>query len=303
MMEPRSPTLDQLLVFLAIAEEGSFAAAARRLGRATSAISYAVANLEAQLGLQLFDRNTTKKPQLTEAGRAMLADARTVALSLDSLLARARGLQAGLEAEVAFVVDAMVPMRSLVGVFDAFQSAYPTVPLRLSVEAMGAVAQNVLDGVAAFGLSGPLDYGRPDGLERRQIGALRLLPVAAPAHPLARFAGAVPTREARKHLQLVLTDRSQLTAGREFAVLALKTWRLADLAAKHALLLAGLGWGSMPEAMVGDDLATGRLVRLNIDTWDNVVYPLQAVHRLDVPLGPASAWLVGQLQEALAPSR
>ncbi len=301
-MEPRSPTLDQLLVFLAIAEEGSFAAAARRLGRATSVISYAIANLEAQLGLQLFDRDTTKKPQLTEAGRAMLADARTVALSLDSLLARARGLQAGLEAEVAFVVDAMVPMRSLVRVFDAFQSAYPTVPLRLSVEAMGAVAQNVIDGVVAFGLSGPLDYG-PDGLERRQIGALRLLPVAAPAHPLARFAGAVPTREARKHLQLVLTDRSQLTAGREFAVLALKTWRLADLAAKHALLLAGLGWGSMPEAMVGDDLAAGRLVRLNIDTWDNIVYPLQVVHRLDAPLGPASAWLVEQLKAALASPR
>lgn len=301
-MEPRSPTLDQLLVFLAIAEEGSFAAAARRLGRATSVISYAIANLEAQLGLQLFDRDTTKKPQLTEAGRAMLTDARTVALSVDSLLARARGLQAGLEAEVALVVDAMVPMRSMVGVFDAFQSAYPTVPLRLSVEAMGAVAQNVLDGVAAFGLSGPLDHG-PDGLERRQIGAVRLLPVAAPAHPLARFTGTVPTREARKHLQLVLTDRSQLTAGREFAVLALKTWRLADLAAKHELLLAGLGWGSMPEAMVGDDLAAGRLVRLNIDTWDNVVYPLQVVHRLDAPLGPASAWLVEQLKAALAPPR
>jgi DNA-binding transcriptional LysR family regulator len=301
-MEPRAPTLDQLLVFLAIVEAGSFAAAARRLGRATSVISYAVANLEAQLGLQLFDRDTTKKPQLTEAGRAMLTDARSVARSLDGLLARARGLQAGLEAEVAFVVDAMVPLRSLVGVFEAFRSAYPTVPLRLSVEAMGAVAQTVLDGLAAFGLSGPLDYGL-DGLERQQMGAVKLLPVAAPEHPLARFAGAVPSMEARKHLQLVLTDRSQLTAGREFAVLALKTWRLADLAAKHALLLAGLGWGSMPEAMVEDDLAAGRLVRLNLDAWDNVVYPLQVVHKLTAPLGPASAWLVERLKAVLAQPR
>lgn len=82
-MEPKQPTLDQLQIFLAIVETGSFAAAARRLGRATSVISYAIANLEAQLGLELFDRGAARTPQLTEAGRAVLADARSIA-SLDA---------------------------------------------------------------------------------------------------------------------------------------------------------------------------------------------------------------------------
>lgn len=298
-MLPHAPTLDQLAVFLAIVEEGSFAAAARKLGRATSVVSYAIANLEAQLGLALFDRTGTRTPRLTEAGRAVLNDARTVGLAVDGLIAKARGLQAGLEAEVALVVDVMVPMQTLVAAFESFSAAFPTVPLRLYVEAMGAVTQMVRDGIAGVGLSGPLDRGL-DGMEHRQVGSVRLVPVAAPTHPLARLNGRAPAAEARKHLQLVLTDRSALTAGRDFAVLAAQTWRLADLGAKHALLSAGIGWGSMPEAMVRGDLASGRLVRLDLDAWDNASYPLQVVHRRTTPPGPASRWLVERIEAALA---
>ena len=74
--DPGTPTLDQLRVFLTVVEAGSFAGAARRLGRATSVVSYSIANLEAQLGLSIFDRESTRKPQLTEAGRAVLSEAR-----------------------------------------------------------------------------------------------------------------------------------------------------------------------------------------------------------------------------------
>ncbi len=80
MPDSRAPTLDQLRVFLAIVEAGSFVGAARRLGQATSVVSYAVANLEAQLGLELFDRVSTRKPRLTDAGRAILSDSRTIAM-------------------------------------------------------------------------------------------------------------------------------------------------------------------------------------------------------------------------------
>ena len=71
-----APTLDQIAVFLAIVETGSFAAAARKLGRATSVVSYAIANLESQLGVTLFTRAGASQPRLTDAGRAILADGR-----------------------------------------------------------------------------------------------------------------------------------------------------------------------------------------------------------------------------------
>ncbi len=70
MANPGTPTFDQLRIFLAIVDTGSFAAAGRKLNRAVSVISYGIGNLEAQLGLTLFEREGTHKPRLTLAGRA-----------------------------------------------------------------------------------------------------------------------------------------------------------------------------------------------------------------------------------------
>jgi DNA-binding transcriptional LysR family regulator len=292
-MEPKSPTLDQIAVFLAIVETGSFAAAGRKLGRATSAISYAISNLESQLGLNLFARAGASKPRLTEAGRAILSDGRGLAMALDGLIAKARGLTQGLEAEVSLAVDVMWPAKSLVKALEEFRRRFPTVGLRLRVEALGAVTESVLDRSAAFGLSGPLEMAN-DLLIRGAAGAVKLIPVAHPDHPLAQMSR-VTSVEAREHIQLVLTDRSPLTADRDLGVISVKSWRLADLGAKHALLLAGLGWGSMPKPMVSDDIKRGRLVRLSIDAWDDALYQFHTVHRSDTPLGPAASWLMEQL--------
>ena len=290
MSDPGLPTLDQLNVLLAVSESGSFAAAARRLNRATSAITYAIDNLEDQLGLPLFDRQTTRKPALTDAGRAVLAEARTVAHGVSALRARVKGLLDGLEAEVSLAVDVMLPTARLVDTLQAFQVAFPTIPLRLHVEALGAIAQLVLDKTAVIGVSGPLSLSI-DGLERQMLGDVRLIPVAAPFHPLARSGRHAPG-EARNHIQLVLTDRSPLTKGQDFGVVGVKTWRLADLGAKHALLLAGVGWGSMPEFMVRGDLDAGRLVRLALPDWQAGAYEFNAIYRSDAPPGPAARWLI-----------
>jgi len=295
-MDPRPPSLDHLKTFLAVAEAGSFAGAARRLGRATSVVSYAIANLESQLGLSLFERKATRRPELTEAGRAILADSRGIAQGMDGLLARARGLIGGLEAEVAIAVDVMLPASMLVQALNAFRVEFPTVGLRLYVEALGAVTQLVLDGVASVGVSGPLPR-RMDAIEQGAVGMVKLIAVAADTHPLARRKGALTTAILREHVQLVLTDRSTLTRGQDFSVIATQTWRLADLGAKHALLLAGLGWGSMPEWIVREDIAAGRLVRLAISTWEDSLYPLQSLHRADRPPGPAGRWLIQRLRE------
>src|SRR6202035_6027046 len=104
MQAPGTPSVDQLLVLLAVVEEGSFTGAARRLRRATSAISYAIDTLENQLGLRLFDRGTTRKPRLTQQGEAIVSEARGVAQSIEALRARAQGLQDDIEPEVLLVV-------------------------------------------------------------------------------------------------------------------------------------------------------------------------------------------------------
>lgn len=298
MSDPGTPTFDQLRVFLTVVDTGSFAGAARRLGRATSVISYSIANLELQLGVSLFDRETTKRPQLTDAGRAVLAEARTIANGMGSLRAKVKGLIEGLESEVHLALDVMLPARRVVDALKAFREAYPTVTLRLYVEALGAVTQMVLNRTATVGISGPLDM-EIDGIERIGVGFVELVPVAAPSHPLA-LAGRNPPGAGREHVQLVLTDRSTLTQGWEFAVIGTRTWRLADLGSKHMLLREGIGWGNMPLPMIQEDLDSGRLVRLDMPDCKGGPYRLQAVHRTDSPPGPAASYLIARFESQMA---
>lgn len=292
MNNPGTPTFDQLRIFLAIVDTGSFAGAGRKLGRAVSVISYGVANLEAQLGLILFDREGTRKPQLTVAGRALLAETRAIADGVDGLRARVKGLLDGLEAEVDLAVDVMLPAHRLGQVLRAFADQFPTVQLRLHVEALGAVTALVSDGTASIGVSGPLAL-EAEGMASVAAGSTMMVPVAAPGHPLGQLA-AIPPGGAHDHIQLVLSDRSRLTQGRDFAVISRKTWRLADLSAKHALLREGVGWGNMPLPMVEADLASGALVRLNLPDHTGGRYRLSAIWRRESPPGPAAAWLRDQ---------
>ena len=290
MSEPGTPTFDQLRIFLAVVETGSFAGAGRRLNRATSVISYGIANLEAQLGLSLFDRQGTRKPRLTVAGQAVLAEARSIGQGVDGLRAKVRGLLQGLEAQVDLAVDVMLPSAWLGEALRAFYEEFPTVALNLHVEALGAVTALVLQRKAVIGISGPLAADMP-GIDNVIVGSVPLIPVASPDHPLAKEDALHPGM-GRDHVQLVLTDRSPLSEGRDFAVVSPHTWRLADLGAKRALLREGIGWGNMPKPMVEDDLRTGKLVKLAMPDETGVSYRMSGIYRSDSPPGPAATWLL-----------
>jgi DNA-binding transcriptional LysR family regulator len=244
-----------------------------------------------QLGLSLFDRESTRKPQLTDPGRTVLAEARTVYNGIDGLRAKVKGLLQGLEPEVHLALDVMLPTDRIIDALKAFRATFPTVTLRLHMEALGGVTQLVLDRIATIGVSGPLpgDAGVP-GIERIGVGNVVLIPVASPDHPLARNKG--KPGAAREHVQLVLTDRSSLTRKIDFAVVSPRTWRLADLGSKHTLLKEGIGWGNMPVPMIQQDLDAGRLVHLDLPDTRGGVYSLEAIYRADTPPGPAGTWLI-----------
>ena len=175
---------------------------------------------------------------------------------------------------------------------------FPSVALRLHVEALGAVAALVLDERATLAIAGPDILDLPE-TERETLGSVEMVPVAAPGHPLAQMERIAPG-EARKHLQLVLTDRSPLTEGRDFSVFSPRSWRLADLGAKHALLKEGIGWGSMPRHRIEADLEQGSLVELHLPETATMDYALVALWRKDYPPGPAAVWVLDEMRERLA---
>jgi DNA-binding transcriptional LysR family regulator len=290
-------SLDQLRAFIAAVDEGSFSAGARRLHRAQSAVSELVSNLEAQIGVVLFDRSE-RYPKLTPAGVQLIVDARRVVANVDLLKARAKGISAGLESELSAVVDVLFPIEAIAESATEFRDKFPRTPLRLYVEALGGAYKPVLDGRCSLGVVGSLPI-EPDSMTLERLQAVDMVMVAAREHPLALLRGVIPKSELAKHVQLVLTDRSELTDGREFGVMSPLTWRLGDLFAKHAFLLKGLGWGGMPSHAVSQDLVDGRLAKLSIEDLpeEGLKLPMSAVYLTAKPPGPAGRWLIERLRQ------
>jgi DNA-binding transcriptional LysR family regulator len=123
-------TVDQLRTFVAAADAGRFSAAGRSLGRAQSVASQTLANLEAQIEIEVFDR-TGRLPVLTDAGLALLGEARVVIGGMDQFKAVAKDLAGGLEPELSVAVDVMFSIEVLTYAVSDFQAKISNTPLRL----------------------------------------------------------------------------------------------------------------------------------------------------------------------------
>jgi len=164
-------------------------------------------------------------------------------------------------------------------------------------EDRGAVVQPVLDGVCRIGVFGSMPVV-PEGLDTEKLLDVSMTTVVAASHPLAARKELLRARDLEKHVQLVLTDRSNLSAGSSYGVFSPLIWRLADLGAKHAFLRAGFGWGHMPVAMVQPDLEAGHLVRIALEMHqpETPGIAMFAVFRKDAPPGPAGRWFIDRLR-------
>jgi len=299
-------TLEQLRTLRAVAEEGSFSAAARQLGRVQAAVSQAIDRLEAQLGLRLFDR-TGRLPTLTAHGHAVVAAAAKVTLDFAALEELVANLSQGTERTLRIVVDVLLPASSLVSFAQDFAREHPKVGLVLFSEILSAVTAHVRERRSAWGVA--VEDANLDQLERRTIAEVQLIPVAAPGHPLAARREPLDSAALADAVQIVLGEhRAGERAPHPGAapdddaedvqgVFSPRTWRVVDLSTKQALIAGGLGWGHLPEHLVRADLQAGRLVKLSLDAWsgDGPRRALVLVWRPNAVLGPVARWAQDRL--------
>jgi DNA-binding transcriptional LysR family regulator len=289
-------TLDQLRVLVAIADAGSFSAAGRKLRRVQSAISHSIQNLEDLQGVQLFDRSS-RTPKFTDAGRALVTQARQVLRQAEVFERTAQSIGAGLEPELSIAVDNFVPTEPLIRSLAGLQAQHPDLTVTLFTEGMGAAERRVRNGSAILGLCALL----PSTIQELQAVALtqiKLAPVVAPGHPLASETRPITRDILAEHVQLILTDPLQLP-GPSFSVVSPRVWRFVDIARRLEFLLAGFGWCTMPVHLVQPHLNAGRLVRLAIDDPGllPVSFGLFAIHDRHRPLGLGARWLLANLQQ------
>ena len=295
-----SLTLDQLRVLTTIAETGSFSAAGRRLGRAQSAISQAVATLEDVQGVTLFDRSGFR-PVLTEVGRVLVAQARFVLAGAARFEAVAAGTREGIEPELAVAIDPLVPTAAFIDSLHALRAAFPFLPVSFSTEGLGGAERRLRRGDAALALCVLLP-SVPEDVAALPLLGIDLVPVVSPVHPLAGLGSPVTPADLEEHVQLVLSDPAA-PDGPSYGIIGTGAWRFVDLARRLDFLLAGLGWCRMPEYLVAPHLADGRLVALSIESDPaRATAPLTiyAAHMRNRALGRAGSWLLNELQARLA---
>jgi len=294
-------TIEQLRTLRAVAEEGNFSAAARKLGRVQAAVSQSIDRLEAQLGLRLFDR-TGRVPVLTAHGEAVAAAAAKVEDGVGALDELVASLKRGAERTLHIVVDVMFPTQSLVAFARDFAHEHPDVGLLLFTEILSGVTAHVREKRSAWGIA--IEDADLTDLDSRPIADVRLIPVAAREHPLARRQGQIERIDTSTLAQTVQIVQGQHrpeteSAREDHGVFSPKTWRVVDLATKQALITGGLGWGHMPEHLVREELRSGRLVELRLDAWGSVAprRSLVLVWRRQAVMGPVAEWAQHHLSE------
>ena len=291
-------TLDQLRILVTIADTGSFSAAGRRLDRAQSAISQSVATLEAVQGVALFDREGYR-PQLTEVGRVLVDQARLVLASAARFEEVAAATRAGVEAELTLAIDPLVPSAPLIDALGALQEAFPNLPVSFSTEGLGGALRRLRSDDASLAVCLLLPTV-PDDIVAYPLMREAMRPVVAPGHPLAALGHPAARADLEPHVQLVLSDPVE-PAGPNYGLRSARLWRFVDLGRRLDFLLAGFGWCRMPEHLISDPIADGRLIALEIvdDTAPPEGLTIYAAHRRDRVLGPAGRWLLDTLRKGL----
>lgn len=291
-------TSDHLELLLAVVEHGSFSAAARTLRRTQSAVSMAIANLEAELDLTLFDRSR-REPVPTAELLAMLPDARLIASRLQALRLHLQELSGGLESYLRLGLVCDVDPKPALTALQALEQHYPG----LDIELRTAAQDTLIEALKKRELDLCIAYG---GLELESVGIVQSLwtetisAVAAPGHPLLQN-GPRPLEELKAHRQIVISS-PQNDTGKDRSMLSLRQWKTDSLAMTLELVERGLGWANLPLSCLGPSLKSGRLTRIQFSTGSNGLdLPIYLLQAKGQEAGKAQALFRQALQNALHP--
>jgi DNA-binding transcriptional LysR family regulator len=290
-------TINQLRAFVAVCDQGTFSGAARKLGRAQSAISHAIKALESAFDVELFERDT-RKAQLTAAGRSLLPDARAVISRTEEMKNRAGSIARAGVPQVSVAIDAYFPRAHLIDCLRTLQQEFPTAAINLRVTTMQGGENLVLEKVCGLAVTiESVPEVNPDAIERHWLREAEMVTACAPSHPLASTPGPVPMDEFGRHVQIVVTDNQPGAEKTQHGVAGKRQWLVDDLGAKRDLLKGGLGWGHLPRHLVGEDLASGQLIELERRAWHIRSLTFVVSLRRGHDLSPCEARLVELLGE------
>ncbi len=285
------PDIDQLRAFVTAVECGSFSAAARKLGKAQSAVSTTISNLEIDLDLALFDRRGYR-PVLTDAGASVLKHAQSVLNSMDMLQGQAESLNAAVEPKFSIWVEDGLMSDRVKNLFFGLANRFPGLELCSELQSRQAVLQAFQTGDAdvAFVCQAP----RMDHIyQTLGVGFLRSVPVCHADHALAKLPS-VGQEHLAQHRQIV--EPTHGAQAQEDRIFSPDIWISGSASLRHALVMEGLGWGELPVTTVEKDVLSGEMTVLNYAfAQTSILRPVDFLTASVADQGPVMRWFTKEI--------
>ncbi|GLO62411.1 LysR family transcriptional regulator [Vibrio sp. MACH09] len=282
-----------LEAFVFTAEYGTFSDAARKLGKVQSVISTAIANLEIDIGQQLFDRKG-RYPVLTEAGRLLLPEAKLILSKCQQFETAAFSLNQTLESQVTIAIDEHLSAGALTQRFAEFSEKYPLVQLNLVHPIRQGVAEVVRSGDAHLGI---IQKGT------NIFNELRTLPHSKQnMNILVHKSHALVDKESvdlddLAMFRQVVLNRSE-EAKRDPMVIASKVWFTESAFTAANMILSGCCWGIMPEFIYTNWAKADQLTLLNVkETMSSWNMDIDVIWHRSSKIGPATSWWINSLSQ------
>lgn len=301
-------TPDALAMVDAIARSGSFAAAARELGKVPSALTYNVRQLEDSLDVLLFDRSS-RQAQLTAAGEELLNEGRRLLAEMDAVANRVRRVATGWETQLTVAVDTIISQVTVFELCEAFyarcseQNVEHGTRLRMRSEVLAGTWEALLSGQADLAIGVGTHATPPAGIEYAPLGEVDFVFAVAPHHPLAAHDGPIDDAELLRHRAVAVADSAQRMTPITVNLLpGQDVLTVSSTQAKIEAQIRCMGCGYLPEPMARPHVEAGRLVVKDVERTRpraQMGYAWRAgtgSRGKRLPLGLALQWWLSQLE-------
>lgn len=287
-----NPSPEALESFVHAASCGSFSAAARRLGKSQSTISEAIARLEIDLGVELFERGA-RQLKLTDAGGTLLAHAEEVLAAGERLKRHAAMLAGGLEARLTLALSDAYQHGQHEERLCELDERYPDLEFECLIAEGADVLDLVSQGRAHVGLiAAQPGYDASIGHARLAHGAIFGVFVRHDHHlaALESVDTEALAQWRRLRLRSVVGNDSN---DDDMGFVSARCWTAPDHVLLMEMAALGFGWAILPRSLV-QAYEPGRLKELDMNGWPKQT-AVDAVWSRHRPLGPAAAWLLDRL--------
>ena len=257
----RSPLTPELLEMVSlIARSGSFAAAARALGKVPSAVTYSIRQLEEQLDVLLFDRSS-RQARLTPAGTELVQEGDRLLAELETVGQRIKRVATGWEPLLNIAVDSIIDEGTVLDLIGEFLALKPPTRIRLERETLSGTWEALVSSRADLAIGVADQPAPPAGIQSAPLGEVPFLFVVAPGHPLADVSGTITDEMLMPHRMIALADSAQQMTPMTIGLLpGQDVLTVPSMALKIEAQIRGLGCGYLPEPLIRGELRAGRLV-------------------------------------------